>query len=117
MIPIWARPMSHGPVSFMGKSMSFRLRMLESRWSPFEIRTKEGKLDEIVGHPDHIHLEQMDVGHWWLGLSLSNGKTIHVYFFSKGKITAEVSDETTVCSKVHPFSSSCQAVEKEEAKV
>lgn len=55
----------------------------------YEIRRNEdGSLDEIVAYDSFVHLEQMDTGHWWLGITLPDGKIIHTHLTSRGKITA-----------------------------
>lgn len=37
---------------------------------PFEVRLNDDKsIDEIVASNVHFHLEQMDDGHWWIGLT------------------------------------------------
>jgi hypothetical protein len=45
-----------------------------------EVRLNEdGSIDEIViGAASHVHLEQMDDGHWWLGIMCDDGARLRV---------------------------------------
>ena len=45
-------------------------------------RNTDGSLDEIVAENCDIHLEQMDTGHWWLGITV-DGNTHCINFVSK----------------------------------
>jgi Ni/Co efflux regulator RcnB len=56
-----------------------------------EVRNNDdGTLDEVVGY-GYFHLEQMDTGHWWLGIG--DSEILHVNLHSRGKIAANVIDE------------------------
>jgi hypothetical protein len=46
----------------------------------YEIRyDDDGELDEVVVRGCSLaHLERMDLGGWWLGLTLADGRTVHV---------------------------------------
>lgn len=80
---------------FDAKSRSFKMGQAESEGPAYEIRnTKDGQLDEVVATPGWVHLEKMDWGHWWLGITLSNGDVIHVNLTSKKKIQAVVLEDT-----------------------
>lgn len=73
---------------------SFKLGSRESDGPAYEIRLDDkGQLDEVVGHPEGVHLERMDFGHWWLGITTSGGDMIHVHLTSKKKIEARVYEE------------------------
>tara|TARA_Y100000310_G_C20670251_1_gene809877 strand:- start:2366 stop:2575 length:210 start_codon:yes stop_codon:yes gene_type:complete len=38
--------------------------------SKFEIRNNDdGTLDEVIAENSFFHLEQMDNGHWWIGIN------------------------------------------------
>lgn len=57
-----------------------------------EVRRDEtGDVDEVVGY-GHFHLEQMDAGHWWLGLGESE---VFVNLTARGRIKA-------TAEKLHP---------------
>jgi hypothetical protein len=44
-----------------------------------EIRFNEdGSVDEIVADCKSVHLEQMDNGHWWLGINRADGNRLLV---------------------------------------
>lgn len=54
-----------------------------------EIRSYPDGLDEVVlFNPAFVHLEQMDTGHWWLGIDMPDGGRVNVNFSSKGRIKA-----------------------------
>jgi hypothetical protein len=39
----------------------------------------EGKLDEVLTGPAmHVHLERLDVGLWWLGITTVDGELINI---------------------------------------
>lgn len=58
-----------------------------------EIRPNEdGSLDELVGW-GFFHLEQMGRNAWWLGIDTEDGRSLHVNFHAKGKLTTTVEDE------------------------
>jgi hypothetical protein len=53
-----------------------------------EIRLNEdGTLDEVCAW-GFVHLEQMDDGHWWLGIDTIDGQLLHVNLWARGKIQA-----------------------------
>lgn len=53
------------------------------------------KVDEVVsGEVDFFHLEQMDDGHWWLGLDLKNGPRLTITFWTKRNAEINVRVET-----------------------
>jgi hypothetical protein len=62
------------------------------RKGPWEIRPDHtGEIDEIVGKPDHFHLEVMDDGHVWIGLSFGE-RVLHVNLVSDRAITIRVEE-------------------------
>ena len=53
------------------------------------------KLDEVVAsNAKSVHLEQMDTGHWWLGVEVG-GELIHVNLYTRrnAEICARVESE------------------------
>jgi hypothetical protein len=55
----------------------------------------DGTLDEIVvGDVQTFHLEQMNTCGWWIGLTLANGKDIHINLWSKAAVYARADDES-----------------------
>ena len=56
-----------------------------------EIRTRDGKEDDIVISNVDIHLEDMDGKNWWLGVYKGNKRTTF-RIRSKSKITVETED-------------------------
>lgn len=60
----------------------------------YEIRNNlDGTLDEVVAKGCHFHLEQMDDGHWWIGIDLPDGQLIHINLTSNAKILASVEED------------------------
>jgi hypothetical protein len=61
----------------------------------YEVRRNEdGTVDEIVsGNIEFLHVEQMDNGHWWIGITLKNKKRLMLNFTSKRKIKASVEED------------------------
>lgn len=59
-----------------------------------EIRKIDGELDEIVADECSIHLEQLDIGHWWMSVA-AGGKEYHVKLFTKrgAQIFARVEEQ------------------------
>lgn len=51
---------------------------------------EDGTLDEFICDQASVHLEQMDSGHWWLGVQLPDGTFYHLSFTSSRKILAGV---------------------------
>lgn len=49
---------------------------------------KFGKVDEIVVHDCLVHLEQMDDGHWYIGLYKEDGTSCQIWI-NKGKLDFE----------------------------
>lgn len=61
-------------------------RLVRSFWNGGEVRLNEDKsVDEIVARGVDVHLEQMDDGFWWMGISGKQGRRLAVQFFRKGK--------------------------------
>lgn len=57
----------------------------------YEIRRQADQedpvFDEVVAHkPGFVHIEQMDKGHWWIGIDVGQGKRIMVNFTARGAI-------------------------------
>ena len=54
------------------------------------VRSPEGQLDEVVAENVTFHLEQMNDGHWWIGLTHLDGSVDHINLTTKrnAKITA-----------------------------
>lgn len=51
---------------------------------PAEIRNNSlGKLDEFFADNADIHLEQMNDGHWWMGVTMPDGAMWHLNFSTK----------------------------------
>jgi hypothetical protein len=61
----------------------------------YEVRRNEdGTVDEIVSeNVKFLHVEQMDNGHWWVGITLKNKKRLMLNFTSKRKIKASVEED------------------------
>lgn len=55
-------------------------------------RNPDGSIDEIIAYDlEYVHVEQMDDGHWWVGLGKRLGQPLlHIHFTSRRKITVEV---------------------------
>lgn len=43
---------------------------------------EDGTLDEIFAEATHVHVEQMDDSHWWIGVILASGETLHINFWT-----------------------------------
>jgi hypothetical protein len=44
----------------------------------------DGELDEVVVHvPRLVHLERMSMGDIWIGITLADGRTVHVDLSTK----------------------------------
>lgn len=57
----------------------------------YDVREKGGAVDEVVcDRVGHFHMEQMDAGHWWIGLTLKDGTLLHIRMHSKKKIVVTV---------------------------
>lgn len=56
-----------------------------------EIRTRNGKVDDIVIDQVDIHLEDMDGNNWWLGV-YQGKKRATFWISSKSKITVRVEE-------------------------
>lgn len=64
---------------------------------PVEVRKNpDGTLDEVVGS-GYVHLEQMDSGHWWIGIGYRD--VLHINLHSRREITATVMDERIVVAE------------------
>lgn len=65
--------------------------------SRFEIRRNDdGTIDEIVADEiASMHVEQMSAGHWWIGLTLRDGREWHLNLFSKRGAAITLSEEQT----------------------
>jgi hypothetical protein len=61
----------------------------------YEVRRNEdGTVDEIVSeNVKFLHVEQMDNGHWWIGITLKNKKRLMLNFTSGRKIKASVEED------------------------
>ena len=53
----------------------------------YEVRIQPGEtvIDEVCVDQAQVHLEQISSGSWWLGLTLPDGKQIHINLFTKRK--------------------------------
>lgn len=53
--------------------------------SAFKIRLNDDRtIDEIVADDvTSFHLEQMDTGHWWIGLSKKDGQCLRINLFNR----------------------------------
>ena len=40
-----------------------------------------------------MHVEQMDTGHWWIGVHTADGRLVHLNFHARRKITLTVEDQ------------------------
>lgn len=47
-----------------------------------EVRKIDGELDEIVADECALHIEQMDVGNWWICITAGD-KTYHLNLYTK----------------------------------
>ena len=50
---------------------------------------EDGTLDEVVA-AGKIHIEQMDTGAWWIGITTTDGKTHHVNLWAKRQSTTAI---------------------------
>lgn len=58
------------------------------------LRTNDdGTLDEFIAEHASVHLEQMDTGHWWLGVQLPDGRFYHLNLTARGRIKVSVYHE------------------------
>jgi hypothetical protein len=57
-----------------------------------EARYQEGQLDEVVADGVCLHLEQMDVNCWWLGIYKPDGSRVCLTFSARGRIKCEVTE-------------------------
>lgn len=62
---------------------------------PLELRSNEdGTPDEVVCTEAYVHLEQMSDTHWWIVVEdEKTGRSVHVNFTSKSKITVSFEPE------------------------
>ena len=82
---------------WFGTSRSFRLSKQESDTAAYEIRDcEDGTLDEVFAYPQSVHVEKMDRDHWWIGITLGSGDTIHVNFTSKKAIKATAESDFAI---------------------
>lgn len=53
-------------------------------------RLPDGSIDEILAINVNVHLEQMDDGFWWMGITHSDGTVDHICLTTKrnAKVTA-----------------------------
>ena len=47
------------------------------------VRHANGNLDEVVAENVTFHLEQMNDGHWWIGITHPDGKVDHINLTTK----------------------------------
>lgn len=74
---------------------------------------EDGTLDEIFAGP--VHIEQMDDNHWWIGIALPNGETLHVNFWTpRAKIRASYLEGSII--EGGEFSSGIRVPEHERVK-
>ena len=52
-------------------------------------RNEDGSPDEIVVHNVNVHIEQMDDGHWWMGI-YKDDRVMLLDFYSKKKIRLRI---------------------------
>lgn len=52
-------------------------------------RNPDGTLDDAV-FDGRIHIEQMDEGHWWVGITTHEGALYHINLYSKRPIAAYI---------------------------
>lgn len=58
----------------------------EIRRHPDDSTYRPGEIDEVIAHDvQHVHVEQMDDGHWWMGLTFADGRMLHVDFATRRK--------------------------------
>lgn len=62
----------------------------------FEVRLDDdGSIDEVLVEfsNGYFHLERMDNGYFWAGITLPNKKRIHLDLTSRGKIKASIRED------------------------
>lgn len=60
--------------------------MREARYTKAEGQAEQ--LDEVVADDvSQFHLEQLDNGHWWIGIDHTDGTTTHINLFTKRRTT------------------------------
>lgn len=60
----------------------------------FEIRTRKGRLDDLVFDDVDIHLEDMNGKTWWLGVyKKGTSKRLAFRIKSKSKITLQIQEQ------------------------
>lgn len=52
----------------------------------------DGNLDEVFAEPCQFHLEQMDNGHWWIGVNAPD-RFYHINLHARGRIRAHIEGE------------------------
>lgn len=73
-----------------------RNRPLIQPWGTGEVRlSDDGTIDEIVAKGVDFHLEQLSDTAWWMGLSLPDGRCLHVNLYSARSIRCNASDAGT----------------------
>ncbi len=68
----------------------------------FEVRLNDDRtIDEIIARDvKNFHLEQMDIGAWWIGITRSNGEVLRINLYNRrnARILCNVeSDDGTIC--------------------
>jgi hypothetical protein len=51
-----------------------------------EVRKINGAVDEIVCDRCSFHLEQMDNGHWWIGIDTPGGQSLHINLSTRMRV-------------------------------
>lgn len=60
-----------------------------------EVRLIGAYIDEIVvSDVECFHLEQMDTGHWWIGINTKDGGMMHIRLFHDRNRAVHVNAET-----------------------
>ncbi len=71
------------------------LQPLVLRWGKIEVRLNaDESVDEIVASNVSLHLEQMDDGYWWMGISRPNGERMMVNLYTKHRAAIAVNAES-----------------------
>lgn len=104
--------MSRPPKSLPRKSHSRSANWLDRlvrKWGSFEVRLNADKtIDEIFcSGVLNVHLEQMDSGCWWLGISRSDGQMLRVFLMTKHNATIScnaASDDNVISEGFGKFS-------------
>lgn len=74
---------------------SLHLDRLVLRWGKIEVRLNaDESVDEIVASNVSLHLEQMDDGYWWMGISRPNGERMIVNLYTKHRAAIAVNAES-----------------------